>query len=167
MKNICSVLIVDDSESDRYLLKRIIKDAELSDQIFEADDGKTAIEFLKNHQKKREEFPDKFPPPVIFLDINMPLVDGFEFLDQFSNLRNVVYKFESVVFLMVTSSDREEDKKRAMRFNFVKDYIVKSNISSDVLREKVLKLFNLHQRKNGISNQEENEISNQKKKKYA
>ena len=56
------ILIVDDNEVDRYILKRLIKEAKLELTIFEKKDGQEALEFLENYEANRKEYPDGFPP---------------------------------------------------------------------------------------------------------
>lgn len=122
-----SVLIVDDNEDDRYILKRYLNKADVAQQIFEVGDGKDALAFFKNYGDNKAENPDTYPPAVIFLDVNMPLVDGFEFLEKFSHFRDS-QDLQSVVVMMFSSSGRQEDKNRAFAFPFVKDYLIKGDI---------------------------------------
>ena len=139
--NICSVLIVDDNEADRYLLRRQITEAGITDQIFEADDGKAAIDFLEDYDQKKKEHPEKFPPILIFLDINMPLMNGFEFLERFSKLRQSEFDYNSTVLMMFTSSEREEDRQKAFDHDFVKGFITKMPTTPEELAKQVRQAF--------------------------
>lgn len=130
-----NALIVDDSEIDRYILKRQLKDIGVSN-VFENDDGATALEFLQNYDKNRELYPEKFPPVVIFLDINMPIINGFDFLEKFSHLREE-FDYSQCVVLMYSSSEKAEDKERANNFRFVSDFIVKGETPIQVLKDKI------------------------------
>ena len=73
-----NVLIVDDNELDRYILRRQLTKIGV-ESIIEKDDGSTALEFLQDYDKNAMLYPDEFPPVVIFLDINMPKLNGFDF----------------------------------------------------------------------------------------
>lgn len=130
------VLIIDDNEADRYLLSRQLNDTNLEIHIFEKHDGASALEFLTDYEKNRTLYPDLFPPAIIFLDINMPLVNGWEFLDKFSVLRNEI-AIDSCVVIMFTSSERQEDVDKVFSFDFVKDYLVKGKFTHEELENKI------------------------------
>lgn len=133
-----SVLIVDDNEDDRYLLKRQLEEVGLASNVFEEDDGKTGIEFLERYEENRKSCPGQFPPILIFVDINMPLIGGLEFLDLFAALRKKK-DFHSSILMMFTSSEKEQDKKRAFAHEFVKGYIVKMPPTSEDLKKALMK----------------------------
>jgi len=133
--NKISALIVDDNEVDRYLLTRHLNDIDVVD-IFEADDGSSALEFLSDYDKNREMHNGKFPPIVIFLDINMPILNGFEFLDEFDVLRKRL-ELKACVIMMYSSSERQEDKDKAAKFDFVQDFLIKGEVTPELLRDKV------------------------------
>ena len=129
-------MIIDDNEVDRYLLTRHLKKTGIVGKIFEADDGTSAIEFFDNYQSNKQKNPNDFPPVVLFLDVNMPLMDGFEFLDKFTDIRQSI-KDQSIVVMMFTSSDNDEEKQRALSYPFVKGFISKSNVNSELLKDKI------------------------------
>ncbi len=131
-----SVLIIDDDEVDRYLLKRLLKEAKFSFDVFEADDGSSALDFLKNPSEKITGKSSPFPPTIIFLDINMPIMRGPEFLDNFAKVRSEIYG-DSCVIMMFSSSERKEDRERALSYDFVKDYLVKGSFNSADLRARI------------------------------
>ncbi|GEB71246.1 MULTISPECIES: response regulator [Pseudoalteromonas] len=135
------VLIIDDDEVDRYILKRLIKEAQLELRIFEKTDGQEALDFLEDYDANKKKYPDEFPPIIIFLDINMPRVNGIQFLNAFAQLR-VKIDISTCVIMMFSTSEREEDKANIMGHEFVKDYLVKGAFTSQQLKEKVLKVIN-------------------------
>ncbi|MEM9067260.1 MAG: response regulator [Myxococcota bacterium] len=128
-----SVLIVDDNEADRYLLKRQLKETGLDLAIVERDSGAAALSFLSDYRAQSGADPTRFPPAVIVLDVNMPLVDGWTFLEEFAQLRNV-HDFSGSVVMMYSSSERPEERKRAEAYEFVRGYLVKGAFDSDELR---------------------------------
>ncbi len=132
-------MLVDDSESDRYLLKRMIGKLEVATEIFEADNGQIALEFLIDYEENFRKYPGNFPPIVIFLDINMPIMGGFEFLEEFSKIRENSNDYSSSVFTMFTSSERDEDKEKALSYDFVKGFVVKGSMSIKSLQEVIEK----------------------------
>lgn len=128
-----SIMIIDDSEIDRYTLKRLLKSGGVNVPLEEATDGEEALQFFKDAEANRAKLGEGFPPVVVFLDINMPRMDGFEFLESFKTLREESEGYDTVVFLMVTSSDNIKDKERANQYDFVKGYINKMPDTADEL----------------------------------
>jgi len=105
------VLIVEDSEPDQFLAMRIIQSYNESIDILQAYDGQEALELLSGLEEQ---------PDIIFLDINMPVMDGHEFLKEF-NKREI--QRNNVVIL--TSSEDERDIKRTQGYDCVKRYLTK------------------------------------------
>ena len=136
-----SILIVDDNESDRYLLRRHLEQTHLDIKVFEAEDGAEACRFFENYDANRAAYPDNFPPLVVFLDINMPIMDGWEFLESFSVLR-ALYDIQSSLVVMFTSSNRELDREQASQFSFVEDFVVKGEYTSENLASLLTRLKN-------------------------
>jgi len=131
-----SILIIDDSDEDRYLLKRYLKKTGLDMNIAEASNGEEALDFLINYQRYEEKYPDMQPPLLAFLDINMPIMGGWEFLDAFREQENAV-KITPTIVVMYSTSDQDEEKARIDGYDFVKSYIVKGSYSPQDLKEKV------------------------------
>jgi CheY-like chemotaxis protein len=118
-------MIIDDDEVDRYTMKRLLKSGGINVPLEEAGDGEEALQFFKAAEANRARLGEGFPPVVVFLDINMPRMNGFEFLDAFKTLKEENDGYDAVVFLMVTSSDNIQDKEHAGQYDFVKGYINK------------------------------------------
>ncbi|MFT6267489.1 MAG: CheY-like chemotaxis protein [Alphaproteobacteria bacterium] len=135
MKQRISALIVDDSETNRYLLSRQLKVAGVT-HVFEQNDGSTAIDFLEDEVKNEKLFGDNFPPSVIFLDLNMPIMDGFAFLDSYSQRMNTLSKMTSVVFIY-SSSDRTDDVERAMSHKCVAGFLVKGETNLEQIKSSI------------------------------
>jgi CheY-like chemotaxis protein len=138
--NICSTLIIDDSEADRYILKRLIKKTGISEHIYEKENGQDALDFLADYEVNFKANPEQFPPILIFLDINMPIMDGFEFLEEFEKLQKM-HDYSGSVLIMFTSSEREDDKAKALAYGFVKGYLYKMPSSAEELKAEVEKLL--------------------------
>ena len=69
------VLLVDDNDTDNFISKRIIEITGFSNRVEVRNSGKSALDYLRENQENLENIPN-----LIFLDINMPVVDGFVFL---------------------------------------------------------------------------------------
>lgn len=136
--NSIPVIIIDDDEVDRYSLKRDLKSTGLSFTIFEKENGMEALEFFKDYENQKAQHSENFPPIISFLDINMPLLTGHEFLQEFAKLRETTDVISNIV-MMFTSSEREEDINQSLSYPFVKDYLIKGKYDKDELRLKIEK----------------------------
>lgn len=116
-------MLIDDNEIDNLINQRIIESSGICKYIFTHTGGKSAIEFLKNAEKIAGAGNTAMMPEVIFLDIDMPLMDGFQFLDEFENLTEATKKFCRIV--MLTSSINSRDVKKSKKYDNVKEYINK------------------------------------------
>jgi len=111
MHHFNKVLLVDDDAATNFLAELAFRNLAIANEIQVAGDGLAACELLKQNNC----------PDIIFLDIRMPRMDGFDFLDYFNQM-NVCKRVKVV---MLTSSTRSEDKARALSYTAVIDYIEK------------------------------------------
>jgi CheY-like chemotaxis protein len=111
------VMVIDDSMPDRFIADKIIKRAGLAGLVMLQDSARGALELLGNMREPAEV------PSVIFLDIRMPDMDGFDFLNAFSGLPEHVKLHTQVV--MLSSSSFVDDRLRAEAHSCVTGYISK------------------------------------------
>ena len=116
-----TVMLIDDNEIDNLINQKMIEAASITENIYTHTGANSAIEFLKNMEKL--DVADKVLPDVIFLDIDMPLMDGFQFLDEFEKLTNTAKKKCKIV--MLTSSINPQDFNRSKKYENVKLYLNK------------------------------------------
>ncbi len=119
MKKINCILLVDDNPADNEFHKIKITEAGVCNHIRFAYDGAMALEYIQNSAKdgNEEEYPKA---DLIFLDINMPRVNGFEFLEAYQQL-DPKLKSE-VVIVMLTTSLNPDDHVRAMNTKEVTEF---------------------------------------------
>ena len=115
------ILIVDDSPPFNHLTRHAIKKAGISCRITEQSNGRKAIDYLEQTDVR---------PDLILLDINMPVMDGFDFLYVYSQSPKCDGK--SFIY-MLTSSAEERDKANAQKFPIVKGYYEKPISVDDIL----------------------------------
>jgi CheY-like chemotaxis protein len=110
------VMLVDDNEIDNYINEKIIKGSCFSDIVYVNTSSTSAIEFLRNLSFNKELRKDHLPS-VLFLDINMPILDGFQFLEEFEKLDEDIKSFVKVAIL--TSSIDPADLERSHKYGAV------------------------------------------------
>lgn len=118
MSKVNLVCIIDDDKIYRYTIEKYIKMLDLAEEVILYADGEDALDFLKTNAKKKDELPD-----IIFLDVNMPLLDGWEFMESYQNVKPLLIK--EIKIYMVSSSIDERDKTRALNIPGICDFIVK------------------------------------------
>jgi CheY-like chemotaxis protein len=128
-----TVMLIDDNEIDNLINQKMIEAASIAENIYTHTGAKSAIEFLRNMEKL--EVADKVLPDVIFLDIDMPLMDGFQFLDEFEKLTNVAKKKCKIV--MLTSSINPQDSNRAKKYENVRLYLNKPLSHDSIIKLEV------------------------------
>ena len=122
-KKFYAVMLVDDNEIDNLINQKMIEASGICEHIFIHSGAKSAIEFLKNIEKLAKGPVSLYLPEIIFLDIDMPLMDGFQFLDEFERLSDSVKGHCKVV--MLTSSLNPQDMNKAKKNQYVLKYINK------------------------------------------
>lgn len=111
-------MLVDDNDTDNFISGKIIEMTGFSERVIAMDSGSDALEYLRNNSEVPENIPE-----VIFLDINMPYVDGFVFLFEFEKLSPKIKAKSKIIIL--SSSDNKRDIDRIVDNPLVIHYIVK------------------------------------------
>ncbi len=117
MKTYPKICLVDDDNIFRFTFSRTLKNLEKESPLMFGD-GAEAIAYINNHSTDEELLPD-----VIFLDINMPIMDGWQFLDEFTQIKSDLCK--PITIKMLSSSVDPADIEQATKRPEVSQYIVK------------------------------------------
>jgi len=125
------VLLVDDNDTDNFISKRIIEITRFSERVEVCNSGKAALDYLRAHQNDLINIPN-----LIFLDINMPVVDGFVFLYEFDKFSEAVKN--KVKIAILSSSDNKRDIDKIVNNNHVINFITKP--LTEISLEEVSKL---------------------------
>ena len=125
------ILLVDDDETTNFLNSRALKKAGIARSIQITENGKEAIDYLTC--KGEFSYLINFPKPdLIFLDMNMPIMNGWEFLEAYSNLEE--HTKANVIVVMLTTSLQEHDYNKAKSTAFIKGLVSKP-LNQKTLRE--------------------------------
>jgi CheY-like chemotaxis protein len=113
-----SILLIDDDPIFVYLTRRIIASTNCPCAIDEFTDGELALDFLSKMSGQTELLPD-----VIFLDLSMPVMDGWEFLKEYALLKPKIRK--EISLYIVSSSISPQEVERSKSYTMVADFLIK------------------------------------------
>lgn len=115
---ISKVMLVDDNDTDNFISRRIIEITKFAEDVIVKNSGKGALDYLEEYKDSIAELPD-----IIFLDINMPIVDGFVFLYEYEKFGNMVKDKCRVIIL--SSSDNKRDIDKIVNNDYVIKFVTK------------------------------------------
>ena len=118
MPKIPSLCVIDDDVIYQFAVKLTIQQLDLAEQVLTFSNGELAMDYLIENAKEASKLPD-----VLLLDINMPVMDGWDFLNWFSDYKKMLQK--DIPIFMVSSSIDWRDIERAKGFEDVVDYVSK------------------------------------------
>lgn len=110
-----TVLLIDDNEIDLFISKKILQVNQFSNEILTTTSPRHALSMLADESSQL--------PEVLFLDLNMPIMDGFRFLQEFAQLSD--YVRDNVAIVVLTSSENVYDREMAARTKCVFEFVSK------------------------------------------
>lgn len=128
-----TVLLIDDNEIDNFINQKMIEASLFAENVFIYTSATGALEHLVNLSNNFEMSQDIIPD-YIFLDINMPVMDGHQFLREFENLDDRISKHCKIVVL--TSSLNPIDKEKVNEFDSVINFLNKPLTESEIAKIK-------------------------------
>lgn len=126
-------MLVDDNPSDNFFHEREIKKQNQANIVIAKNTASEALEYLKLQKESKDPHPD-----LIFLDINMPGMNGWEFLQAYNQLDKELQS--RAIIIMLTTSENADDEAKAKTWDFVSDYMTKP-LTKEVLNNIVDKYF--------------------------
>lgn len=127
MKNVFKcIMLIDDDDDDNFFHELTIMDNHFAEKVIVQNSGIKALEYLKSKTEPSSE--------LIFLDINMPRMSGWDFLDEYSKLEKEVQS--KAIIVMLSTSTNYKDIEKAKAWDIVLDYIVKP-----LTKEKFLTIY--------------------------
>jgi CheY-like chemotaxis protein len=117
-----TVMLIDDNEIDNLINQKIIEASGICKNILTHTSGRSGIEFLRNMEKLGDSVLGTLPE-IIFLDIDMPLMDGFQFLEEFEKLSQQTKDYSKIIIL--TSSINPQDIGKSKKYEYVRQYFNK------------------------------------------
>ncbi len=124
-----TVMLIDDNEIDNFINQKMIEGFAFADKVLVHTGSNSALEFFRSIDQFGK-LSDEFIPQIIFLDLNMPIMDGFQFIDDFMRMTNR-FKVNTRI-IMLSSSINPTDLEKAKKNKFITRYVNKP------LTEKIL-----------------------------
>ena len=128
MKTLERIMLVDDDTYTNLYNKIILEKASVAKEVTEFQNGKEALQYLEQGGNHVD---------LILLDINMPIMNGWQFLEEYEKLSDT--KKATIMVIMLTSSVNYDDKKKAEKLDFIKKFINKP-LDDDKIKE-IMALF--------------------------
>lgn len=128
------VMIIDDDEINNFLCKKIIQVSGMAKDVYSFLSAQKGLEFLNlNKNEKPEDLPD-----LIFLDINMPVMNGWDFLDEFRQIG--IDSIKEIPVVILSSSVYQMDIDKSKNYSEVKEFVSKP-LSNETLNNLWAKYF--------------------------
>ncbi|MFS4492491.1 response regulator [Maribacter sp. 2308TA10-17] len=122
-----AVYIVDDDPIIVYSMNRLMMEMNFYESLNTFENGKKAIEALQMAHESDENLPD-----ILFLDLTMPEMNGFEFLNELSKMDSKTNGFQQIRVIVISSSVNPREIEKINSYPMVEKYIVKPLTPSDL-----------------------------------
>jgi len=114
----CNLFVLEDDLVQQYILKANLAQFKVFQDVSYYEDGSPLVDFLHANKTNPDCLPD-----MMFVDLEMPGVNGWKVLDELNKLNNSLCK--QVIVYIITASISLSDRMRALKYDFVRDFISK------------------------------------------
>ncbi|MBS1523400.1 MAG: response regulator [Bacteroidetes bacterium] len=121
------LVFIDDDPIDHFLMKHILRGKNYFDTTTYTVYGSLVLDYIEEHKSEPEKLPD-----MIFVDLNMPLFSGWDFLKRMEQMQDEISK--DIPVFVISSSLRPDDKATSSKYSFVQDFISKPVNSEEIER---------------------------------
>ncbi len=112
------LIFIDDDPIDHFLMKHIMRDKDYFNTTTYTIYGELVLDYIEENKNSPEKLPD-----MIFVDLNMPLYNGWQFLERLQQMQSGINK--DIQVYVISSSLRPDDKKTSAKYSFVNEFISK------------------------------------------
>jgi CheY-like chemotaxis protein len=133
MRKLNCIMLIDDNRDDNFFHERVIKKNNAAEIVIAMQSAKEALDYLVSRNENKTPRPD-----LIFLDINMPGMNGWEFLHEYNKLDKQLQS--RAIVIMLTTSENPDDQMKAKGINVVSDFKTKP-LTVEMLEEVIDKYF--------------------------
>lgn len=113
IKQLNCIMLIDDNKIDNFFHERVIRKNNAAKEIIAIESAQAALDYIKSGTEKLQ-------PELIFLDINMPGMDGWEFIEHYKQLDESLQK--AMIVVMLTTSENPDDIARAKTQHLLSDF---------------------------------------------
>jgi len=129
-KKLNTVLLLDDNRATNFIHKKFFAEVDCADRVLDFQSGKNALVYIA-----QEGTPQ---PELIFIDINMPIMSAWEFLEEFENIEGI--DPTKTVIVLLSTSLSPKDKKMSSEISLIKEVLIKP-LSTEAIRGVLQKYF--------------------------
>lgn len=126
-----TVMLIDDSEIDNFINQKMMEGHGFSERIYVHTSSRSALEFMKSLRSTGLNLHELLPR-IIFLDINMPIMDGFQFIEEFEKMGEEITSACKIVMLTssINPADLEKSKKTPAICQYINKPLTKEMLES-------------------------------------
>jgi two-component system, chemotaxis family, chemotaxis protein CheY len=117
MKRVSIVSVIDDDDLFQFIMKKLLIASKVVDLILPFPNGKEAFDYFQENKRFPESLPD-----IVFLDIKMPIMNGWQFLERFSKES---YSKKQIQIYICTTSVNSKDEEISRQFSLLSGYFIK------------------------------------------
>jgi len=121
------LVFIDDDPIDHFLMKHILRGKNYFDTTTYTIYGSLVLDYIEEHKLEPEKLPD-----MIFVDLNMPMFSGWDFLERMEQMQHEIAK--DIPVFVISSSLRPDDRDTSSQYPFVQDFISKPVSSDEIER---------------------------------